>query len=76
MVLGSGDQLQSMLPRFALEGGKFTLLTATIKFFSAAIDPDLSSGEQSVIETRQIACHRFDRFQSSQLGSQISVAGS
>jgi len=42
--LGSGDQLHSVLSRFALQGGKFTLLTATIKFFSAAIFPDLSSG--------------------------------
>jgi len=38
MVSGSGDELQSVLPRFALEGGKFALLTTTIKFFGA---PDL-----------------------------------
>jgi hypothetical protein len=65
MVSGSGDQLQSVLPGFALESGKFALLTPTIKFLGAAIDPDLSFGDQSIIETCQIACHRFDGFQSS-----------
>ena len=51
MVSASGDQLQSVLPVLALEGGKFALLTRTIKFFSAPIHSDLSLGEQSIIET-------------------------
>jgi hypothetical protein len=36
-VLGSGDQLQSVLARFVLESGKFALLTTTIKFLGAPI---------------------------------------
>ena len=69
VVLGSGDQLQSVLPRFALESGKFALLTTTIKFLGAPIHPDLSLGEESIIETGQIACHGFHGIESSQLGS-------
>ena len=52
--------MQSVLPRFALQGGEFALLTPPIKFFAAPIYPDLSLGEQSIIESVQIAGHRFD----------------
>lgn len=45
MPSGSEDQLHSVLPRFALESGKFVLLTPMIKFFAAPIQPDLSLGE-------------------------------
>ena len=65
MVLGCGDKSQSVLPRFTVEGGEFALLTPPIKFFAAPIYPDLSLGEESIIETGQIAGHRFDGFQSS-----------
>jgi hypothetical protein len=69
MLSGSGDQLHSVLPRFALESGKFAWLTPTIKFFGAPIHPDLSLGEESIVKTGQIACHGFHGSESSQLGS-------
>jgi hypothetical protein len=69
MLSGSGDQLHSVLPGFALESAKFALLTPAMKFFGAPIHPDLSLGEESIIETGQIACHGFHGIESSQLGS-------
>ena len=60
MVLGCGNKSQSVLPRFTVEGGEFALLTPPIKFFGAAIYPDLSLVEQSIIETGQIACQPFE----------------
>jgi len=50
---GSGDQLQSVLQRFALQGRKFALLTTAIKFLGTPVYQDLSSGEQSIVETSQ-----------------------
>jgi hypothetical protein len=52
MLSGSGEQLYSVLPRFALESGKFALLTPTIKFFVA---PGWKDFARVVAATKQVS---------------------
>jgi hypothetical protein len=54
---------------FALQEGKFALLTSTVEPLDALIYPSLSYRDQSIVKAGQNPGHGFDCFLPSQLGS-------
>src|ERR1700688_2263988 len=70
---GRAYELHSVLLSFALQEGKVALFASTVKPLDAFIYPSLPFHNQSIVKAGQNACHGFDCFVASQLGSKISA---
>jgi hypothetical protein len=60
-------QLQAEAAGFALQGGEVALLPALLKFRGAAVNPNLSLGNQPIVQAGQDAGHGLGGFQSPNL---------